>query len=98
MVRRFMFISIILREIEEINYLYAVDILRQLSRYQNGMSIDDFYAFFRGRSRLDVWETIMSLSECGLIVKTPINNVNALYFITPKGNEKLQMINACLKI
>ncbi len=98
MVRQLKFISIILREIKQINYLYAVDILRLLLKHQSGMMINEFFDFFKGRSRLDVWETLMSLCDCGLITKTSGDDENTLFYITPKGIEKLQMVNACLKI
>ncbi|HOB19426.1 MAG TPA: hypothetical protein PK830_07880 [Candidatus Atribacteria bacterium] len=98
MVDRLKFTQIILREIKQINYLYAVDILRQLSKRHDGMPISEFFDFFKGRSRLDVWETLMSLCEFGLIAKTPENKADTLFFITPKGIDKLQMINACLRL
>jgi len=94
MLKQLGFIPIILNGLGQAYHLYATDILYQLFKQGDGMSIEDLIAFFRHRNQLLVWETIMSLLDMELI-----STITSDHFkITSKGVEKIHMILACFNI
>lgn len=97
MLKQLEFIPIILNGLGQAYHLYATDILYQLFKQKDGMSIDNLIAFFRHRNQLIVWETIMLLLDLGLI-KTVTSKSTNHFVITTKGLEKIHMILACFNI
>ena len=97
MLKQLEFIPIILKGIGQAQHLYATDILYQLYRYKTDMSIKELMDFFRNRSPLLVWETIMALSDLDYI-QSACTAEDARFAITKKGMERMQMILACFRL
>lgn len=94
MIKQLDFISFILREVHQVNYIYAIEILMNLYKTRTGLTYEDLFALFRNKQRLIVWETAITLSEYGLI---SYEEETGCFIIKDKGLEKVEMVNACLK-
>lgn len=95
MIKQLRFIPFILREIEDIDHIFAMDILMYLYKKRSGSVYEEIFRFFNNKTRLFVWETLMRLTENDFIINSKECNS---FIISSKGIEKVEIAIACLKL
>lgn len=97
MIQQLAFIKIIMDMPHQADSIYAADILLTLHRSKTGIKLPEIMEFFRSGNKCKVFETVMSLIDKKLITAESTER-NSKFTITAKGEEKVQMINACMNL